>query len=223
MHRHRGSARDGCDERGPCSAAGRCRIAIGTSWGSAATGRPHAWAWRGFARGKLVADSIAVKTGSSRQDPSDAGRHRLAPLLAPRSLALVGASPKPDSVGQGMIAGAAGFPGRLYLVNPGYREIGGVPCYPSLAALPEPVEHVALGGANARLEPALGEAIAAGARAATIFGSGYLADDGDPPLTQRLATQARGAGMAICGGNGMGFYNLDAGVKVCGFPPPHEL
>jgi len=170
-----------------------------------------------------VADSIAVKTGSSRQAPGDAGRHRLAPLLAPVSLALVGASPKPDSVGQGMIAGAAGFPGRLYLVNPGYREIGGVPCHPSLAALPEPVEHVALGVANARLEAALGEAIAAGARATTIFGSGYLADDGDPPLTQRLATLARSAGLAICGGNGMGFYNLDAGVMVCGFPPPHAL
>ena len=57
----------------------------------------------------------------------------------------------------------------------------------------------------------------------TIFGSGYLPDDGDPPLTQRLAALARRAGPAICGGNGMGFYNLDAGVKVCGFPPPHAL
>ena len=167
-----------------------------------------------------MADSSAVKT-AGLSDPGS--RHRLAPLLAPTSLALVGASPKPDSVGQGMIAGAAGFPGRLFLVNPGYREIGGVPCYPSLAALPEPVEHVVLGVANARLEAALGEAVAAGARAATIFGSGYLPDDADPPLTQRLAALARGAGMAICGGNGMGFYNLDAGVKVCGFPPHYEL
>jgi acyl-CoA synthetase (NDP forming) len=171
-----------------------------------------------------VVDSSAVKTGRSCEAPVAAGPcHRLAPLLAPRSLALVGASPKPDSVGQGMIAGAAGFPGRLYLVNPGYREIGGTPCYPSLAALPEPVEHVVLGIANARLEAALGEAVSAGAKAATIFGSGFLPEDGDPPLTQRLAALARRAGMAVCGGNGMGFYNLDAGVKVCGFPPQFEI
>ncbi|MGH6959016.1 MAG: hypothetical protein ACREE7_00880, partial [Dongiaceae bacterium] len=31
---------------------------------------------------------------------------------------------------------------------------------------------------------------------------------------------ARGAGMLLCGGNGMGFYNLDYGLRVCGFPPP---
>jgi acetate---CoA ligase (ADP-forming) len=171
-----------------------------------------------------VGESSAVKTTiASAAAPEGGGRHRLAPLLAPRSLALVGASPKPDSVGQGMIAGAAGFPGRLHLVNPAYREIGGVPCYPSLAALPEPVEHVVLGVANARLEAALGEAVAAGAGAATIFGSCYLPDDEEPPLTRRLATLAQRAGMAVCGGNGMGFYNLDAGVKVCGFPPQYAL
>jgi acyl-CoA synthetase (NDP forming) len=122
-----------------------------------------------------------------------------------------------------MIEAARGFPGRLHLVNPGYREIAGQPCFPSLAALPEPIEHAVLGIANARLEAGLAEAIAAGARAVTIFGSGYLAEDGDPPLTARLAMRARQAGLLVCGGNGMGFYNLDAGVMVCGFPPPAAL
>ncbi|MFO1059527.1 MAG: CoA-binding protein [Dongiaceae bacterium] len=138
-------------------------------------------------------------------------------------MALVGASPKPDSVGLGMIEAARGFPGRLHFVNPGYREIAGRPCHPSLAALPEPVEHAVLGIANARLEAGLEEAIAAGVRAVTIFGSGYLAEDRQPPLTERLARRAREAGVLICGGNGMGFYNLDAGVMVCGFPPPAAL
>src|SRR5215831_14825313 len=54
-----------------------------------------------------------------------AGEHRLRPLLAPRSLALVGASPRPGSVGLGMIEAVRGFPGRLHLVNPGYSEIQG--------------------------------------------------------------------------------------------------
>ena len=64
------------------------------------------------------------------------------------------------------------------------------------------------------------EAVAAGARAATILASGYLEGDSDPPLTRRIAALARGAGMALCGGNGMGFYNQEAGVRICGFPPP---
>ena len=148
--------------------------------------------------------------------------HRLAKLLAPRSVALVGASPKPDTVGNGMIRGllGGGFQGSTYAVNPNYREIEGIRCYRSLADLPEPVDHVLLGVANARLEGAMKEAVAAGIPAATILASGYVEGDGTPPLTQRIAALARSAGMAICGGNGMGFYNNEAGVRICGFPPP---
>ncbi len=153
------------------------------------------------------------------------GAHRLTPLLAPQSIALVGASPKYEGVGNGMIRGVreGAFGGRLYLVNPNYREIDGLPCYPSLAALPETVEHVVLGVANARIEAQLADAIGHGARAATIFASCYLPDDSVPPLTKRIAALAREAGLQICGGNGMGFYNLEQGLRVCGFPPPAWL
>jgi acyl-CoA synthetase (NDP forming) len=148
--------------------------------------------------------------------------HRLAKLLMPESVALVGASPKSGSVGNGMLHGlrGGGFKGRVYPINPNYREIETIACYPSLAALPEPVDHVLLGVANARLELAMEEAVAAGARAATILASGYLEGDRAPPLTRRIAGLARGAGMQLCGGNGMGFYNHEAGVRICGFPPP---
>ncbi len=148
--------------------------------------------------------------------------HRLAKLLMPASVALVGASPKVGSVGHGMLHGlrGGGFKGRIYPINPNYKEIEGIACYPSLAALPERVDHALLGVANARLEAAMGEAVASGAQAATILASGYLEGDGTPPLTRRIADLARGAGMQLCGGNGMGFYNHESGVRICGFPPP---
>jgi len=156
------------------------------------------------------------------EPPAGIAGHRLASLLTPRSVALVGASPKAGTVGLGMIKGilGGGYKGRIYPVNPNYKEIEGLACYPSLAALPEAVDHVLLGVANQRLQAAMTEAVAAGARAATILASGYLEGDRDPPLTQRVASLARGAGMALCGGNGMGFYNQEAGVRICGFPPP---
>ncbi len=148
--------------------------------------------------------------------------HPLAPLLMPRSIALIGASATPGSMGHGMIGAASrpGTPSRLHLVNPRYREIEGRPCYPSLADLPEPVDLAVIALANAHLESALGAAIAAGAKAAAIFASGYLPQDRDPPLTARLAAMAREAGLAICGGNCMGFYHLDFGLRICGFSPP---
>ncbi len=56
-----------------------------------------------------------------------------------------------------------------------------------------------------------------------IFASGYEEpSDGVPPLTERLATIARGAGMAVCGGNCMGFANLELRVRALGFYEPKD-
>ncbi|MFQ5938768.1 MAG: acetate--CoA ligase family protein [Alphaproteobacteria bacterium] len=146
--------------------------------------------------------------------------HRLSPLLTPRSIAFVGASTKPGSIGNNMIEEilAGGFTGEIYPVNPSYDSVEGVKCYPSLAALPKPVDHVVLAVANRRLEAQLAEAAAHGARAATIFASGHLEGDREPPLVERLAAIARDAGMEMCGGNCPGFFNFDANILVAAFP-----
>jgi len=148
--------------------------------------------------------------------------HRLAPLLMPKRVALVGASPKEGTVGNGMIVAATlGEPAaEIALINPNYQDIAGRPVYPSLKAAPGPIDMAVLGVSNERLEAAMQDAIAAGVKAVTIFASGYLETDPAPKLTQRIAAMAREAGMQICGGNCMGFYNLSHGLRVCGFPPP---
>ncbi len=144
-------------------------------------------------------------------------QHRLAPLLTPRSIAVVGASSKPGTPGNFIISEIrrGGFEGALYAVNPGYDEVEGLPCRPSLGDLPEPADLALLVVANHRLEAQLADAIDAGTRAAVIYASCHLGDDGDPPLLDRLRRRARAAGLLVCGGNGMGFYNLDAGVWAC--------
>jgi acyl-CoA synthetase (NDP forming) len=164
-------------------------------------------------------DTITVRAAA------EARPHRLTPLLRPASIALVGASAAPDTVGAGMIRSTAKLSKghRVYLVNPKYAEIDGMKCYPSIATLPEVVDHVVLGIGNARIEGLIDEAIGRGVKAATIFGSCYLEADDTPPLTRRIAAKAAAAGLQICGGNGMGFYNLDHDLRVCGFPPPEWL
>ncbi len=147
---------------------------------------------------------------------------RLAPLLAPRSIAFVGASARAGTPGHTMLdlnRGGA-LEGRLYPVNPRYSRIDGVDCYPSVRALPEVPDLAVLGLADQRLESALCEAASAGTRAAVIFGGANLEEPQQTRLVRRLAAIAAEADMPICGGNGMGFYNLDAGLRITFSRPP---
>ena len=146
--------------------------------------------------------------------------HKLDPLLAPESIAFVGASLRPKSSGNDMIRGPVfeGFQGALYPVNPKYEQIEGLQCYASLDELPETVDHVVLAVSNQRLEASLQQAIEHGARAVTIFASCYLENDSTPNLKQRLTTLAHEANIPLCGGNGMGFANPVARLQIAAFP-----
>ena len=145
--------------------------------------------------------------------------HRLSPLLAPRSMAYVGASTRPHTIGNQMVkeALACGFEGPIYPVNPKYEVVEGLTCYPSLADLPGPVDHVVIAVANPRVEAQLTAAAEIGARAATVFASGYYEGDADPPLTERIRAIAKDAGMQMCGGNCIGFYDFEARACASGY------
>ncbi len=151
--------------------------------------------------------------------------HRLAPLMAPRSVALVGASRREGTVGRAMVETLrrGGFAGTVHCINPRYDEVDGWPCLPALAALPAPPDVAVLSVAARRMEVVFDEALAAGARALVIFDPCFFAGDGDPPLLARLKALAAEAGVPVCGGNGMGVVNLDAGAWLSFQGPARPL
>ena len=101
------------------------------------------------------------------------GRLPLTALLQPRSVAVVGASARPGSFGDTLVAQllGGGFRGPVHLVNPRYREVAGLPCLPSLADVAGPVDLAVLAVPNAALEVQLQAAAAHGVPAAVIFAS----------------------------------------------------
>lgn len=145
--------------------------------------------------------------------------HRLQALLRPRSIAVLGASERQHTVGCRVIQNLqhGGYSGILYAVNPTRETVLGLPCYPSLSALPETVEQVIFAVADSRVEAALDETIAHGARALTIYSSLVLENDGSPDLRARVAEKIRRSGLLVCGANGMGYYNFHDGIWACGF------
>jgi acyl-CoA synthetase (NDP forming) len=146
-------------------------------------------------------------------------RFALDPLLRARSLAVVGASGTPGSFGHALLRQLLdnGYAGAVYPVNPGRTAIDGARCYLSLADLPGLVDCAVLAVADERLEGALQEVAAARIPAAVVFG-GIPTPGKGAALPDRLRRIAEDSGVALLGGNAMGFYNARDRLYVSGYP-----
>lgn len=138
-------------------------------------------------------------------------------LFEPRSVAIVGASARPATIGRALIDNLvqAGFAGAIYPVHPTADEIAGRPAYPSLAACPGPVDLVVVAVPARAVEATLVEAARIGARGAVVISAGFAELGGDGrAIEKHLREVARGAGMRMVGPNCMGLLNTDPAVKL---------
>ncbi len=134
----------------------------------------------------------------------------LRPLFAPRSIAVVGASPRSwiaETVRDNLrVAGSAT---RCHFVNPRYDELHGQPCYPSLDALPERPD-VALVALNPLRAGMVTRAAAAAGIPAVIIPGGGVVEGGEAAaaMQREVADIAREHGIALVGPNCMGVMDL---------------
>ena len=147
----------------------------------------------------------------------------LAALLNPSIIAIVGATPRPDSLGgRPMINLAAqGYRGRVYPVNPRYQAIGPVKCYPALTDLPESPDAVLLVVGIERVFEVLDQAVEAGARSAIVFGGGFAETGAEGAAKQARLAGYASRGLRIAGPNVNGLFNVAAGIAM-GFSPSFE-
>lgn len=130
-------------------------------------------------------------------------------MLAPRSIAVVGASEAVGNFGRRALENLCDYQGSVHAVNPKYREIAGRPCVANLAALPSVPDCVVVAVARERVEAVVEEAAAIGAGGVIVYASGY-AETGIPERVreqERLAAIGRSAGMPIIGPNCIGIIN----------------
>ncbi len=149
----------------------------------------------------------------------------LHPLLAPRSIAIVGASESPESWAPEIYASLQhlGFTGEIFPINPKYDQVWGRPCVASLSDLPKGVD-LAIMVVPARVAVALTEQAAlAGVRSVMVVSSGF-AETGDEgrELQNRLASIARAHRLPVLGPNVEGFVNYVDRVAAYGATPPPD-
>lgn len=140
--------------------------------------------------------------------------HPLGPLMAPASIAVIGASPRGN---RGTIIlrniRDRGFAGKLYAINPKYNEIEGIPCFASIADLPEKPDFVAIALPAAASVEALREAAAAGVPAGLMIAGGFAEGSAiGSDLQQEVTAICRDTGMRICGPNCYGIVNVLTGA-----------
>lgn len=148
--------------------------------------------------------------------------HWLRRLLNPQSIAVVGASERPGSLAaitQRQLIDS-GYRGELFAVNPKYDSLYGTSCYADLAQLPLVPDLVIYAISGLPLEASFAQAMALRVGGVVIYASNYLEEDSQPRLPERLRQLAAAAGVPVCGGNSMGFYNYDDGVMVSFDHPP---
>jgi acetate---CoA ligase (ADP-forming) len=134
----------------------------------------------------------------------------VAKLFHPRHVAVVGASEN-HSVGKQVIDNFArvGYDGIVSAVNPKYETVAGYPCYPSLSAIPERPDAVAVVLGAERAVSAIEEAAELGIPAAVVFDGGFMEIKGiGVERQQRLERAAEKAGMAFLGPNCQGTLNF---------------
>jgi acetate---CoA ligase (ADP-forming) len=136
-------------------------------------------------------------------------------LIFPRSLAVVGASPRNvDAVETVVRSGVAAWG-----VNPNHDEVAGLRCFPSFADLPATPETALLLVNHERVEQAFEDAAAAGVRAFVVPGVGAEAGAAAAPTVSRLAARARELGAAMVGPNCMGVVVPAGAMAWIGRPP----
>ncbi|HEX4093727.1 MAG TPA: GNAT family N-acetyltransferase [Trebonia sp.] len=135
----------------------------------------------------------------------------LRPVFQPGSVAVIGASRRPGTVGRSVLENikSGGYRGQLYAVNPNASEIAGVPCFPDVASLPEAPDLALLAVPPAEVVDAADACGRLGARGLVVFAAAV-----DAAAGAALLAVCRQHGMRLIGPNCFGIAVPSIGLDA---------
>jgi len=137
-------------------------------------------------------------------------------IVRPKSVVVVGANERVGKLTSGSVSNLLrhGYPGRILVVNPHRETVFGVPCFPSLADLPELPDTAVIVVSAERVAAVIEECAAIGIRTATVVASGFGegGQAGHMGAGQRalraLKTSLAATGIRVLGPNTAGLLNI---------------
>jgi acyl-CoA synthetase (NDP forming) len=138
-------------------------------------------------------------------------------LLSPASVAIVGASATPGSLGDCLLTNLerAGFAGALYLINPKRAEVRGRPCLPTVDDLPPGIDCAVLAIPQAGVLDAVSACARRGVGSIIVFSAGFAESGPEGRADQReIARVAQRHGIVVEGPNCLGMVNYIEGTPL---------
>ena len=160
---------------------------------------------------------LAAKPSAPLRDGREAGPLSLDAIFRPRSVAVIGATERPGSVGRTTLVNltASSFAGAIYPVNPEHPEILGKRAYRSIAEVPGPVDLAVIVTPAATVPGVIGECIDAGVRSAVVISAGFRERGAEgKALEQQIAEQLRRGRLRLIGPNCLGVMNPVVGLNA---------
>ena len=143
--------------------------------------------------------------------------HELDPFFKPKSIAVIGATPTSGKIGNIIIENlfSDGYRGKIFFVNPNYKEILGMPCYPSVLACPGDIG-MAIVVIPAKLVPGVMEEIGQkGVKCVTIISAGFSEGDTEGKEREKLVLEiAKKNSIRIVGPNSLGVISPHARMNA---------
>ena len=140
-------------------------------------------------------------------------------MFHPRSVAVVGASPRPMAPSNLHFVYPLlmyGFPGKIYPVHPKADKVHGLPAYRSVLEIPEPVDYVISVIPAPQVPGLMRDCVTAGVKTVTVFTSGF-SEVGTPAgarLEKEIAEIARQSGIRLVGPNCLGLHCPKGGLSL---------
>ena len=139
----------------------------------------------------------------------------VARVLTPRSVAVIGASRKPDTVGHQALSNllAGGFAGPVYPVNPGAEYVASVKAYPTVLDVPGAVDLAVVAVPAASVTAVVRQCAAKGVAGVVVLSAGF-GEVGEVAAQAELRDLARRNGMRLVGPNCVGVVNTAVGLDA---------
>ena len=144
-------------------------------------------------------------------------RSELGYFFSPASVAVIGATDRERSVGRTVVRNLleGSYKGRVYSVNPGRAEVNGLPCYGSIAAVPEAVDLVVVVTPASTVPGVVAECVSANAKSVVVISAGFKEQGSEGvALEKQIQAELKRGATRLIGPNCLGLMNPLIGLNA---------